>query len=41
MKRDEAIADPDNIVSLAVDGYDQHKTNVPHFRGWSNPKVSN
>lgn len=39
-KRDEALADPEETGSMIIDGYDQHKTNVPHFKGYSNPKVT-
>jgi len=38
-RRDSAIMDPTTSTSIIVDGMDQAKTNLPHFRGWSNPKV--
>ena len=39
-KRELAIKLPNDYLSLIIDGMDQSKTGVPHFRGWSRPKVS-
>lgn len=30
---------PSEALSIIVDGMDQAKTNLPHFRGWCKPKV--
>ena len=39
-RRAEAKADPETKLSVILDGMDQAKTYIPHFRGWSAPKVS-
>ena len=39
-KRAEAIAQPTQKCSLIVDGMDQSKTDIPHFKGWKKTKVS-
>ena len=38
-RRAEAIAKPSERISIIVDGMDQSKTNLPHFKGWQTPKV--
>lgn len=39
-KRLFARENPTQAMSIIVDGMDQAKTNLPHFQGWSCPKVS-
>ena len=38
-RRADAKADPEAKLSLILDGMDQAKTHIPHFRGRSAPKV--
>ena len=38
-KKGEAIMKPGEALSLIIDGMDQSKTNIPHFKGWTRPKV--
>ena len=35
-----AVDKPDHFASMISDGMDQSKTNIPHFQGWSLPKVN-
>ena len=30
---------PNSILSLIIDGMDQSKLSLPHYKGWNNPKV--
>ena len=38
-KKAQAKMKPNEFLSLIVDGMDQSKTNIPHFKGWTRPKV--
>ena len=38
-KREEASKKPTEALSIIIDGMDQSKTNLPHFKGWTRPKV--
>ncbi|XP_063954176.1 uncharacterized protein LOC135153857 [Lytechinus pictus] len=37
-RKAEASSNSEGIISVIVDGMDQAKTYLPHFKGWSNPK---
>ncbi|XP_076080822.1 uncharacterized protein LOC143051779 [Mytilus galloprovincialis] len=37
-KKDEALMKPKEVLSIIIDGMDQSKTNIPHFKGWTRPK---
>ena len=39
-RKGEALYDSSQATSIIVDGMDQKKTNLPHFKGWMAPKVS-
>ncbi|CAC5421318.1 unnamed protein product [Mytilus coruscus] len=38
-KKDEACMKSKEVMSIIIDGMDQSKTNIPHFKGWTRPKV--
>ena len=38
-RREEAVQDQKGKLSIIMDGMDQAKTYLPHFKGWSAPKV--
>ncbi|CAC5400226.1 unnamed protein product [Mytilus coruscus] len=38
-KKDEACMKSKEVVSIIIDGMDQSKTNIPHFKGWTRPKA--
>ncbi|XP_063419269.1 uncharacterized protein LOC134702108 isoform X2 [Mytilus trossulus] len=37
-KKDEACMKSKEVMSIIIDGMDQSKTNIPHFKGWTRPK---
>ncbi|VDI78639.1 Hypothetical predicted protein [Mytilus galloprovincialis] len=37
-KKDEACMKSKEVMSIIIDGMDQSKTNIPHFKGWTKPK---
>lgn len=39
-RREEVVAEPLMKTSIIIDGMDQSKTNLPHFKGWVTPKVT-
>lgn len=39
-RRADAMANPQAKISVIIDGMDQAKTNIPHFKGWRAPKVT-
>ncbi|XP_076116496.1 uncharacterized protein LOC143083963 isoform X2 [Mytilus galloprovincialis] len=38
-KKDEACMKSKEVMSIIIDGMDQSKTNIPHFKGWTKPKA--
>jgi hypothetical protein len=38
-RRSDAVVRPNSILSLIIDGMDQSKLSLPHYKGWNNPKV--
>lgn len=39
-RRAEAEANPKEVLSYIVDGMDQKKCDIPHYRGFADPKVN-
>lgn len=39
-KRGTAIKSPLDCLSIVIDGMDQTKTGVAHFRGWARAKLN-
>ena len=38
-RRAQAEQRPKQILSIIIDGMDQKKTDLPHYRDWNNPNV--